>query len=103
MMEAGQLSLQKPPNLHRSEGFSHIRGGSVALALVPEDLDELVSTNDAAAACGVDASTIRQWASRGYLAKSGLDDRNRPLYRLIDVYRVARDTRQRALGRSRSA
>ena len=75
----------------------------MALALVPEDLDALVTTNDAASVCGVDASTIRQWASRGHLTPSGLDERNRPLYRLIDVLRVARDTRQRAMGRGRTA
>lgn len=75
----------------------------MALALVPESLNDLVSTNDAADACGVGASTIRKWAHLKYLAPSGLDEQNRPLYRLIDVLRVARDTRQRALGRSRTA
>lgn len=71
--------------------------------ILAESLDDLVSTTDAAAACGVDAATIRQWASRKHLKPSGLDDRGRPMYRLIDVLRVARDTRQRALGRSRTA
>lgn len=75
----------------------------MALALAPEDLDRLVNTVDAASACGVDAATVRSWASRGHLAKAGLDERNRPLYRLIDVLRTARDTRQRALGRGRTA
>jgi hypothetical protein len=68
-----------------------------------ESLDDLVSTTDAAIHVGVDAATIRSWASRGYLNKSGLDERNRPLYRLIDVLRVARDTRQRAIGKNRLA
>lgn len=76
---------------------------ALALALVPESLDDLVTTNEAAESCGVESATIRQWASRGHLKPSGLDERNRPLYRLIDVLRVARDTRQRALGRSRTA
>lgn len=71
--------------------------------IVPEALDTLVSTTTAAAQCGVDASTIRQWVSRGHLAPSGLDERGRPLYRLIDVLRTARDTRRRALGQSRTA
>lgn len=75
----------------------------MALALVPESLNDLVSTNDAAAACGLSSAAIRQWVARGYLAPSGLDERNRPLYRLIDVLRVARDTRQRALGKGRTA
>lgn len=75
----------------------------MALALVPESLDDLVSTADAAATCGVGSSTIRKWAHLGYLAPSGLDERNRPLYRIIDVLRVARDTRRRAIGKDRTA
>ncbi|QLQ10947.1 MAG: MerR family transcriptional regulator [Nocardioidaceae bacterium] len=79
----------------------HQRDPFVGLPL--ESLDDLVSTTDAASRIGVDAATVRSWANRGYLNKSGLDERNRPLYRLIDVLRVAHDTRQRALGRSRTA
>lgn len=73
------------------------------LALVPENLDSLVSTNEAADACGVGASTIRKWAHLDYLKPTGLDERNRPLYKLIDVLRVARDTRRRATGQRRTA
>lgn len=75
----------------------------MSLALIPDDLDTLVTTADAASACGVDCATVRSWASRGHLAKSGLDERGRPMYRLIDVLRVARDTRRRGLGHSRIA
>ena len=75
----------------------------MALALVPETLDNLVSTREAAEACGIDSSTVRKWVQRGHLAPSGLDNNNRPLYRLIDVLRCARDTRRRALGHGRTA
>ena len=75
----------------------------MALALVPESLDNLVSTREAAEACGLGTSAIRNWVSRGYLTASGLDNNNRPLYRLIDVLRCARDTRRRALGQGRTA
>lgn len=71
--------------------------------LVPEQLDNLVSTREAADHCGVAVSTIRVWASRGYLQASGLDHNDRPLYKLIDVLRAARDTRQRAVGVGRLA
>lgn len=70
--------------------------------LVPESLDDLITTTEAAASIGVGASTIRKWAHLGYLEPAGLDERNRPLYRLIDVLRVARDTRRRAIGNGRT-
>ena len=71
--------------------------------MVPESLDNLVTTTEAADACGVGKSTISMWNTRGYLKPSGLDERDRPLYKLIDVLRAARDTRQRAIGRQRIA
>lgn len=71
------------------------------MQLVPETLDSLVSTSEAADACGVAVSTIRVWVNRGYLKPSGLDIKNRPLYRLIDVLRTEQHTRRRAAGASR--
>lgn len=68
-----------------------------------ESLDDLVSTTEAAKTCGLTVAAVSNWARRGHLKPSGLDERGRPLYRLIDVLRVARDTRQRALGRARTA
>jgi DNA-binding transcriptional MerR regulator len=73
------------------------------LALVPESLDNLVSTNEAADACGVECATVRSWVARGHLTATGLDERNRPLYKLIDVLRASRDTRRRATGGRRTA
>lgn len=73
------------------------------LTLVPDSLDDLVSTTEAANRIGVGKSTISMWANRGYLAPSGLDPSNRPLYKMIDVLRAARDTRRRAIGRNRIA
>jgi len=71
--------------------------------LVTDSLEELITTAEAASACGVSAVTIRQWKHRGWLAPSGLDQRNRPLYRMVDVLRCERDTRRRALGKTRIA
>lgn len=76
------------------------------------ELDELVPTATAASYVGVGTSTVRQWASRGYvnqegkrtkLEPSGLDERGHPLYRLIDVLRAARDTARSAVGARRIA
>lgn len=71
--------------------------------LVPEALDDLVSTAEAADMCGVGRSTISMWKKRGWLEPAGLDDHDRPLYKRIDVLRAARDTRNRALGKARTA
>ena len=68
---------------------------------VPESLDDLISTTEAAGECGVSVKTVSMWAARGYLKRSGLDERGRPLYKRVDVLRAERDTRRRAVGRNR--
>jgi DNA-binding transcriptional MerR regulator len=67
------------------------------------NLHDLINTAAAATACGVGSSTISMWVARGHLRPSGLDEANRPLYRLGDVLIAARDTRQRAVGHRRIA
>jgi DNA-binding transcriptional MerR regulator len=42
--------------------------------------DGMLSTGEAARLVGVKPVTIRQWRSRGWLDKQGLDERNRPLH-----------------------
>lgn len=71
--------------------------------LVAADLDQLVSAREAAAHTGLSVQTVHSWAARGHLQPSGLDNRGHKLYRLIDVLRVARDTRKRAIGAGRTA
>lgn len=66
-------------------------------------MHDLINTTEAAAACGVGRSTISMWVARGHLKPTGLDNSNRPLYRLGDVLIVARDTRRRAAGYRRIA
>ena len=46
--------------------------------------DPFVTTQQAAQIHGVDAATVRQWASRGLLAPAGRIGRS-PYYRLSDV------------------
>lgn len=50
-----------------------------------------------AGAAAVKPATIRQWASRGHLIPTGLDDQGRPLYALTDLAHAERATRARAL------
>lgn len=68
-----------------------------------DHLHQLINTAEAATACGVGSSTISKWVARGHLKASGLDETNRPLYRLGDVLVAARNTRQRAVGHRRIA
>ncbi|MEU9199429.1 MerR family transcriptional regulator [Streptomyces sp. NPDC048332] len=42
-------------------------------------------------------TTIRDWASRGHLQRTGLTERGHPLYALADVARAEVATRGRAL------
>ncbi|AEV51935.1 helix-turn-helix domain-containing protein [Prescottella equi] len=64
--------------------------------LVPEGIDSLINTTEAATLCGVSASTIRTWADRGTLTAAGIDPRGRKLYKLIDVAKAERATREKA-------
>lgn len=48
-------------------------------------------------AAHITPGTIRKWASRGHLHAAGLDEDDRPLYRLADVARAELRTRARAL------
>ncbi|MFE4691736.1 MerR family transcriptional regulator [Streptomyces sp. NPDC056749] len=50
-----------------------------------------------AGAATIRPTTIRDWASRGHLARAGLTENGRPLYRLGDVARAEVATRGRAL------
>ncbi|MFG2899539.1 MerR family transcriptional regulator [Streptomyces zaomyceticus] len=50
-----------------------------------------------AGAAAVTPAAVRQWARRGHLAPTGLDDHGRPLYAHVDVARAELATRSRAL------
>jgi DNA-binding transcriptional MerR regulator len=64
--------------------------------IAPEGLDSLVSTAQAAFLAGVTDATIRKWRERAKLTPAGIDDQGHPLYRLIDIARVERATREKA-------
>ena len=67
-----------------------------AAILIPEGIDDLITATEAASLCGVSAEAVRKWASRGILAAAGMDARGRKLYRLIDVAKAERATRDKA-------
>jgi DNA-binding transcriptional MerR regulator len=60
------------------------------------DAGELLTTAQAAELTDVTEATVRSWKHRGQLAPAGLDERGRPLYRLLDVARAEHATRHRA-------
>lgn len=64
--------------------------------MIPEGIEDLITVNEAASLCGVSAEAVRKWASRGLLAASGMDARGRKLYKLIDVAKAERATREKA-------
>lgn len=63
--------------------------------LAPEGLNTLVNSTEAASIAGVTVTTIRSWKHRGLIEPSGLDEKGRPLYRLADIAKAERSTRQR--------
>ncbi len=63
--------------------------------LAPEGLNSLVNTTEAAAIAGVSVAAISNWKDRGLIQPAGLDNRGKPLYRLIDIAKAERKTRKR--------
>jgi len=66
------------------------------LLVAPQDVRQLLTGPEAASLCGVSVEAVRQWKRRGLIAPAGLDERNRPMYRWIDVARAEARTRARA-------
>jgi DNA-binding transcriptional MerR regulator len=64
--------------------------------MAPEGLNTLVGSADAAKIAGVAVATIWKWKERGLIEPSGLDERGRPLYRLLDIAKAERSTREKA-------
>lgn len=62
----------------------------------PNGLDTLLNCVEASTIFGVQAATIRKWASLGHITAAGLDERGRKLYRLGDIARYELQTRHAA-------
>jgi DNA-binding transcriptional MerR regulator len=65
--------------------------------MTPSRADGYLTTSESASLIGVQPVTIRQWRNRGYLAKQGLDERNRPLHTAEAVRAAERLVRRHAL------
>lgn len=62
----------------------------------PVDLHEILTVERAAAHCGVQPVTIRQWVSRGHLKPIARGDKGRLLFTVLDVAKAEQATRERA-------
>ncbi len=63
--------------------------------LAIEGLNTLVNTTEAAGIAGVTVQAISNWKARGLIDPAGLDERGRTLYRLADIAKAERATRNR--------
>lgn len=61
--------------------------------LTPDGINNLITATEAATLCGVTTAAVTNWSARGRLQVRGLDEKGRKLYRLLDVARAERATR----------
>lgn len=66
------------------------------LAVPPIDLSKLLTVEEAAAHCGVQPVTVRQWVSRGHLSPVTRGIKGRLLFNVVDVAKAEKATRERA-------
>ncbi|RVW06241.1 hypothetical protein [Rhodococcus spongiicola] len=64
--------------------------------LTPEGINSLITATEASTLCGVALCTITKWVREQKLSPAGLDERGRKLYRLLDVAKAERATREKA-------
>lgn len=67
-----------------------------AAILTPDGIDSHITATEAATLCGVTTAAICMWVNRGQLHPAGIDHRGRKTYRLIDVAKAERATRDKA-------
>lgn len=68
-----------------------------------EGIESLITATEAAALCGVTTQCISNWVSREILTVAGIDERGRKVYRLLDVAKAERATRDHPAARIRCA
>lgn len=64
--------------------------------LTPEGIDSQITATEAAQLCGVAVCTITKWARDGRINPVGLNPQGRKLYRLLDIAKAERATREKA-------
>lgn len=66
-----------------------------------QGVNALITATEAARLCGVTTQCISNWVARGQLKEADIDPRGRRLYRVIDVARAERATRDHPAARIR--
>lgn len=61
---------------------------AAAWTVLDVDLNELLTYKQAAKETGVPAARLRKWKERGHLEPDGLDERGRPLFTQLAVWRA---------------
>lgn len=86
------------PKTQGPAGILHFGGNplSATAVLTPDGIDSLITAAEAATLCNVSTSTIYVWVNRGTLAPSGINNQGHKVYRLLDVAKAERATRDRA-------
>jgi DNA-binding transcriptional MerR regulator len=64
--------------------------------LTPEGIDSQITASEAAALCGVALCTITKWVREQRITPVGMSPQGRKLYRLLDVAKAERSTREKA-------
>ena len=64
--------------------------------LTPEGIDSEITATEAAELCGVALCTITKWVREGRINPTGMNRQGRKVYRLLDVAKAERATRERA-------
>lgn len=64
--------------------------------LTPDGIDSQITATEAAQLCGVALCTITKWVREGRIQPVGMNIQNRKLYRLLDIAKAERATREKA-------
>ena len=66
------------------------------MVLTLDGIESLLTPAEASRIFDVTPATIRKWSQLGKIHPAGLDHSGRKVYRLIDIARYEKETRQRA-------
>lgn len=67
-----------------------------AAVLTPDGIDSEITATEAAALCGVALCTITKWVREERISPCGINRQGRKVYRLLDVAKAERATRDKA-------
>ena len=85
------------PDCESGAGFFHVEVQlSGTAVLTPEGIDSQITATEAAALCGVALCTITKWVREQRIEPVAMNRQGRKLYRLLDVAKAERATRDKA-------